>query len=108
MTYASADQLAEALRVTVTGDNTPVLEACLDAASAEIAHYLDRTVVLPTPTPSLVERVCVARGVEWWKANDAAFGAIGTQNTGVLNAPTDGFDRHAKNLLPFKQQFGIA
>ena len=50
----------------------------------------------------------VLRGVEWWKANDAAFGVIGFDDTGALQAPRDGFARHAATLNPLKQQWGVA
>ena len=42
MAYATVDELARALRVTVTPDNTAGLTACLDAAAAEIDHDTDR------------------------------------------------------------------
>ena len=108
--YATAEQLAAALHVAVSVKNQADLDACLAAASEEIDHYVDYPpeVTLPDPAPALVNRVCVARGVEWWKANDAAFGALGFDGTGVLTAPKDAFARHARNLIPYKAQFGIA
>ena len=48
------------------------------------------------------------RGVEWYKANDAAFGVIGFAETGALRAPRDSFARHGWTLIPLKQQFGVA
>src|SRR5262245_33473079 len=41
MAYATVDDLAAALRVTVTVQNTPTLQSCLDAAAAEINHTID-------------------------------------------------------------------
>ena len=64
-------------------------------------------IVSPTVDP-LANRVNVLRGVEWWKANDAAFGVIGFDQTGALQAPRDGFNRHAYTLTPLKRQWGIA
>lgn len=63
---------------------------------------------IPSPETGLLNRVNLLRGVEWWKANDAAFGVIGFDQTGVLQAPRDGFARHAATLTPQKRQWGIA
>jgi hypothetical protein len=108
--YATGDELAAAVRVQVTAKNSDQLDRCVAAASEEIDHELDRldTDPLPDPPPALVHEVCIARGVEWWKANDAAFGALGFDNTGVLSVPRDGFARHAADLIPYHQQFGIS
>lgn len=108
--YATADQLAEALRLQVTAKNAATLEACIDAASTEIDQFLDRPAAspLPIPPPALIVRVCVNRAVEWWKAADAAFGALGFDGTGVLSAPRDGFARHGRDLIAFKSRFGVA
>jgi hypothetical protein len=109
MAYATIDQLAAALRISVTPANTPTLQACLDAAAQEIDHAVDRRVDEPIPSgDALAERVNVLRGVEWWKSNDAAFGVIGFAETGALQAPRDGFARHERTLIPLKQQFGVA
>ena len=225
MAYATVDELAAALRVRVTVDNTATLQACLDAAAVEIDHEIDApdaewgaddwqfstltanadpgpgrvrlndanenqatfmyldplaangtdyystlvavrdndavevkelnsgrwhrywitgdaldnvgwltvpiafadssgpppqelvdletltlTFVRPTKpyADPLANRVNVLRGVEWWKANDAAFGVIGFDQTGALQAPRDGFNRHAFTLTPLKRQWGIA
>jgi len=67
----------------------------------------------PEPTPNvagnpLANRVNILRGVEWWKANDAAFGVIGFDQTGPLQAPRDGFNRHRYTLTPLKEGWGIA
>lgn len=107
--YASRDQLAAAVRVQVTGKNADLLDACVAAASAEIEHECGRSVDDPIPVDDpLAHMTCIARGVEWYKANDAAFGALGFDNTGVLTAPVDGFARHAPSLVPLKVTFGIA
>ena len=116
MAYATTDELAAALRVRATDENSPALQACLDAAAAEIDHDVDWTD--PTEDPhypegdarlALLNRVNLVRGVEWWKANDAAFGLIGySEVTGALQAPRDGFSRHAIGLTPCKQKWGLA
>jgi hypothetical protein len=90
--YATAEDLAAAVRVQVTVKNQDKLDSCVAAASEEIDHGH----VIPDPTPALAHEVCIARGVEWWKANDAAFGAVG------------GFARHEAALIPYQVTFGIA
>jgi hypothetical protein len=107
MAYATIDELAAALRIQVTTANQAGLQACLDAAAIEIDDTLDRTDPLDDPADPLVNRVNLLRGVEWFKANDAAFGVIGVSDTGTLTAPRNTFNRHAIALLPRKQQFGI-
>ena len=109
--YATAEQLAAAVRVAVSAKNQDDLDACVAAASEEIDQYRDAfpdSVPLPDPPPALVNRVCIARGVEWWKANDAAFGALGFDATGVLTVPQDTFARHGRNLIAYKERFGVA
>src|SRR5262245_6975336 len=41
MAYATVTDLAAALRIRVTAENTPMLQACLDAATLEINHEID-------------------------------------------------------------------
>ena len=107
--YASAEDLAGALRLSVTPKTEPLLTASVDAASDEIDHWAGRNLDTPIPEDdALAHVVCIARGVEHYKANDVAFGALGFDNTGVLAAPGDTFDRHARTLIPLVQSFGIA
>ena len=61
----------------------------------------------PAQDSALANRVNILRGVEWWKANDAAFGVIGFDDTGALQAPRNGFRRHAAALIPLKQRWGV-
>jgi glyoxylate carboligase len=106
--YATPIELAAALRLTrITPDVEAGLQACLDAAAAEIDHDVDRIDPIPSGD-ALANRVNIVRAVEWWKSNDAAFGVIGFDQTGTLQAPRDGFNRHAYALTPLKQRFGIA
>lgn len=108
-TYATPTQLADALRVSVTPKNSALLTAAIDAASVEIDHEVGRRTgeELEDDDP-LAHSVCLARGVEWFKSNDAVFGVVGFADTGVLAAPADGFARHAANLVPLKQTYGVA
>ena len=108
MAYATVEELAGALRVRVTAENRPGLQACLDAAAVEIDHEIDAPLDDPTGTDPLANRVNIARAVEWYKAQDAAYGVIGMAETGALMAPRDGFNRHAYALTPIKRQWGIA
>jgi hypothetical protein len=115
MAYATVEEVAWALHLTrpPTGEDLEALEACIDAAGAEVDTWVDWP---EGPDPdswteaqlALVNRVTVLRAVEWWKANDAAFGLIGTAELGQLRAPRDGFDRHRLTLYSLKQQWGVA
>lgn len=107
MAYATVDELAAALRVKVTAETTDTYQRCLDAAAEEIDHTIDRVTPVD-PADPLLNRVNILRGVEWVKANDAAFGVIGFDETGALQAPRDGFRRHEATLLPLKEQWGVA
>lgn len=111
MAYANVDELAAALRVSAAAVSLSALAACLDAAAAEIDAAIDRVdpaVPLTSDQLALVNRVNLVRAVEWWKANDAAFGVIGFADTGALQAPRNGFNRHRSALRPLKQQHGVA
>jgi hypothetical protein len=110
--YATVDELAAALRITVTAQNTPTLQACLDAAGEEIDHAVDWVTApahpIELPPDPLLNRVNILRGVEWFKSNDAAFGVIGFADTGALQAPKNTFARHAASLIVVKEQYGVA
>lgn len=108
MSYATADELAEALRIRVTPANAALLDACLEAAADEIDGDLDRIDPLPDPPPAAVQRCNVNRAVEWFKAADAAYGIVGFEQVGLLHAPKDGFARHAVTVTRYKQQWGVA
>lgn len=107
MAYATVDELAAALRITVTATNQAGLQACLDAAAVEIDAAIDRVDPVD-PDDALLNRVNLLRGVEWFKGQDAAFGVIGMAETGALRAPQNAFARHYLALIPRKQQFGVA
>jgi hypothetical protein len=107
--YATVEQLAAALRVAVTPKNSDALRQSLDAAATEIDHYCDRPSDDPISADDpLAGMVNISRGLEWFKANDAVFGAVGFHDIGVLSAPADPFSRHAATLTPLKVRFGIA
>lgn len=108
MSYATPEQLAAALRIRVSPENTGRLTSCLGAAADEIDAFLDRVEPLPDPPPDSVVLCNVNRAVEWWKAPDAAGGQVGSDQTGTLSVPPDGFDRHAGTILQHKQRWGVA
>ena len=95
MSYATVDELAAALEIRVTDENTDVLQACLDAATPEIDHILDGTDRRTRDDGQLVARVNINRAVEWCKAPATYNGGVGNTDAGTLVAPTSGFERHA-------------
>ena len=107
MAYATVEELAGALRIAVTAANQTSLQACLDAAAIEIDAAMDRTEPV-ADGDALTNRVNLLRGVEWFKAQDAAFGVIGMAETGALRAPNNTFARSYVALMPHKQLFGVA
>jgi hypothetical protein len=104
---ATVDELAIVLRGKFSPDQQEGLQLCIDAATAEIYSYVDpMTGVLGNDWSeyegALANRACLARAAEWWRANDALFGVIGSGELGQLRAPRDGFARHAANRTPLK------
>jgi hypothetical protein len=108
MAYADVDQLAAALEIRVTPENTQSLQDCLDAATTEIDHFFE-VEAITAPPDALVVRVNINRAVEWFKAPATYNGGVGEQVTaGTMVAPSSGFERHAAALLPYKMAWGIA
>lgn len=113
MAYATVDELAQSLRIRVTESNSGTLQKSLDAAAVEIDHEIDWVAEPTDPVAdparyALLNRVNIARGVEWFKANDAAFGVIGFSDVGALKAPDAAFTRHANDLAPLKERWAVA
>jgi hypothetical protein len=109
MAYCTIEELAEELGYAVTASNTAKLTACADAAAQEIDQHVDRDPANPIPPDDpLAKMVNIQRGVEWWKASQAAFGIAGGEQTGALYTPKDGFYRHGRNLVPLKEKQGVA
>lgn len=113
MAYATVDELAAAVgkRPPPPPDVVPLLAASLDAAASEIDHCCGRDPSDPLPTDPphpLAHMVNIGRGVEWYKANEAVFGVLGFEGTGLARVPTDGFARYAAALIPLTQSFGLA
>jgi hypothetical protein len=118
---ATVEDLMVVLRGSFNSDQQEGLQQCIDAATAEIASEVDPVTgtlgIIATPEgerdwntyeKALANRVCLARSVEWWKANDSLFGIVGSAEIGALRAPRDGFSRHARSLGPLKEQWGFA
>jgi hypothetical protein len=110
---ATVDELATVLRGKFSADQQEGLQLCIDAATQEIGSYVDpASGVLGDEwdefEAALANRACLARATEWWRANDALFGVVGSGELGQLRAPRDGFARHAANLTPLKEQWGFA
>jgi hypothetical protein len=110
MSYATPDDLAGALEIRVTAENSQLLQDCLDAAASEIDWALtDCTYVVGDPEPTaILKRVNVNRAVEWYKAPATYNGGVGMPDTGVLNAPTSGFGRHWAAMQPLRHAWGVA
>jgi hypothetical protein len=101
MSYATPEQLADALEIRVTPENSQALQDCLDAATAEIDRIMADAVVVNPPVDTVtavLTRVNVNRAVEWWKAPATYNGGVGTVDIGMKDAPTSGFGRHAAIL----------
>jgi hypothetical protein len=107
MAYATIDQLAEALEIRVTDANRQLLTDCLEAAALEIDHFLEGQPIVAPPEALLV-RTNINRAVEWVKAPATYNGGVGFTDTGILQSPASGFERHAAALLLFKMAWGLA
>lgn len=112
MAYATREELAAVLNVEITAKNEAILDACLNAATTEIDHYLEGvtpgTVIIETD-PGLLNRTCINRAVEWYKQPDLFGATVGYTEVGVLpNQVPSGFARHAAVLLPAKTAWGLA
>lgn len=111
--YCTVAELAVAIRVTATPANTPMMQACIDAAGVEVDDGIDWKADDPPletddPKYALANRVNLLRAVEWWKANDAITGG-GLAESGTLVAPRSSFSlAHGGTLMPLKRQWGIA
>jgi hypothetical protein len=105
--YATTEQLAAALEIRVTPENSQLLRECLDAAAAEIDHFLEGTPIV-NPAQGAIVRTNVNRAVEWYKAPATYNGGVGFADTGMMASPASGFERHAAALLPYKRNWGVA
>jgi hypothetical protein len=114
VTYASVDQLADALELRVTPDNTQLLQDCLEAAESEIngvlvdADTATQAAIAAGDVPAIVVRTEVNRAVEWFKAPATYNGGVGYSEIGAMASPTTGFERHALVLQPLRAAWGIA
>jgi len=106
MAYATVNELAAALRISVTAANTDALQRCLDAAAAEIDHRIDAPAPVDPDPPwaptgdglALAKSDNLNRACEWWKANDFT----------TPGAPLRSPGGYVGTVLPLKQQWGLA
>ena len=106
MAYATVDELAAALRITGhRGEHRGAADVPGRGGRGDRPRGQPARAV-PTDDP-VANRVNILRGVEWWKANDAAFGILGFDET-ALRTPRNSFLRHRSALIPLKQQWGVA
>ena len=113
MSYADTDELARVLKIrTPSADQTTALQNVLDDASLEIDDELDRATDAATLTSaqlSLIKDVCIARAVELWQQNEAAFGVVGLgAELGATVVTRNTWERHAIRLSRIKDQWGLA
>jgi hypothetical protein len=107
MAYATPEQLADALEIRVTPDNTEELTDCLEAAATEIDHFLEGESPGEPPL-GIIVRTNINRAVEWFKAPATYNGGVGYVEPGTMAAPQSGFERHSAALLPLKAHWGVA
>jgi hypothetical protein len=102
--YATVEQLAAALRIRVTAENTASLQSKVDAAAVEIDQYIgpNGVAVLPVPAPAPVVEANILRGVELYKSADAAFGVIGFEQIGAVRVSSNPVARFASLLQPYR------
>jgi hypothetical protein len=110
MAYATVEQLADALRVAVTPKTAERLQMAVDAGALVVDAICDRPASdpMPDPPPALAVSENISIGIEVYKANDAAFGAVGLADIGVLTVSAHVYARHRAALIPLKRQFGVA
>lgn len=104
--YASAEELAELLRVKVADRREDLLRV-LEAAAFEIDAELDRTTPLDA-VPALVIEVNLERAVEHWQQGQSPFGILGLGGDVPMRASRDSWDRHAHKLAPLKERWGFS
>ena len=110
MTYCTAGDVREVLRMTGTTVDEVRIERAVDVASEAIDAYLD---VLPTeiisPVPRSVEQAAINLAVEEYRRPGAAFGVLGFNDIdGVTRISSDHLLGVKSLLLPYKQRWGFA
>jgi hypothetical protein len=96
MAYATVDELAAALRITVTPTNTAALQRCLDAAALEIDTAIDRRPadVVPSATWAFSASTATTNpGTGMLGLNKASLAAV--TEIHLNNLDHDGVDRSA-------------
>jgi hypothetical protein len=106
--YATVDDLAAALHLSVTTKNEAALQRALNAAATEIDHDVDRVDVFVEPYPDAIVQANIALAVEAYKLPDSAFGVLGFDDSGAIRTAKDTVPRYWQLLTPYKQRWGIA
>lgn len=109
-TYATVAELAALLKVSPTTFETS-LTRVLVVATGEIDSEIDRDDDDPLSgwELSLAAEVCLERAVEHWHQSRSPFGIVTLgEEQGPIWTPRDSWDRHAKKLMPLKQNWAIA
>ena len=112
MAYAETDELARILKIrTPTDDQTAALERVLDAATAEIDAEINLAsdTVLSSEQTAIAEQVCLRRASELWFAQEVPLGVTGIGSEfGTTHLARNSWDKHAYDLAPLKDQWGLA
>lgn len=110
MAYAEVDELFRLLNIrTPTDEQTAAAERVLDAATAEIDAEIDLAadaVVAPEHGP-LLEQVNLDRAMELWQTMPHGVTGLGSE-FGPVHLARNSWDKHAYNLAPVKDQWGLA
>lgn len=107
--YATVEQLAAKLKVnavTHEADLTRVLLASKIEIDTEIGYSLteDNT----ADEVALATSVNLARAQDWWLLEGLPVGVIGLGGETPMFTPRDSWARHANNLAPLKNEWGLA
>lgn len=110
MAYAEVEELFRLLNVrNASTAQTAAAERVLDAATAEIDAELDLAadaVVDPSLLP-LLEQVNLDRAMELWQTMPFGITGLGSE-LGPVHLARNSWDKHAYNLAPAKNQWGLA
>lgn len=112
MAYAETTELARILKIREPSDaQETALERVLDAATGEIDAEinLDAETVLTPEQTAIAEQVCLRRAAELWFAQEVPLGVTGIGSEfGTTHLARNSWDKHAYDLAPLKDQWGIA
>lgn len=112
MAYADSDELARILKIrNPTTAQTDAMDRVLDAATREIDAEIDLAadVALDSEQTALATQVCLRRAAELWFAQEVPLGVTGIGSEfGTTHLARNSWDKHAFDLAPLKNQWGLA